>query len=126
MNQTIRKNCKIVSRSPHEGGRCITYCFKNLNHPISLVGVRPFEILNDKLCPVDSVMMKGDQMPVKGDDVLRNYLLSLLWILSSLYRYLNQQPPVAFNQEVERHRFMCERGKMDPYKKSEKLLMLCY
>lgn len=72
-------------------------------------GVRPFEILNDKLCPIDTMMMKDDQMPVKGD-VLRNYLLLLLWVLSSLYMYLNQQPPVAFNQEVKRHKFTCKCG----------------
>lgn len=71
------------------------------------------------MCQIDTIGMKGD-------DVLRNYLLYLLWVSSSLYRYLNQQPPVALNQEVERHKFMGERAKIDFYKKSEKFLMLCY
>lgn len=125
MNQTTRRNCETVSRNPHEGGRCISYCFnKHLNHPLSLAGVRPFEILNDRLCPIDTVLMKGDQMHVKDGDVMRSYLLPFLWVLSS--QYLNLQPVAAFNQEAERHKFMCERGKMDPQKKSEKLLMFCY
>lgn len=59
--------------------------------------------------------MKGDQMHVKGDEVLRNYVLSLLWVWSFLYRYLKQQPSAAFSLLVERHKFMCEHGKMEPY-----------
>lgn len=93
MNQTTRRNFKTVSRNPHEGGRCISYCFnKHLNHPMSLAGVRLFEILNDRLCLIDTVLMKGDQMHGKDGDVLRSYLLPFLWALSSLYRYLNLQP----------------------------------
>lgn len=64
-------------------------------------------------------------MHVKGDDVLRNYLFCLLRVLSSLYGYLNQQASAAFNQEVERHRFMCECGKTDPYLKKVKSSLYC-
>lgn len=82
MNQTIRRNCKTVSRNPHEGGRCITYCFnKNLNHPMSQAELSPFEILNDRLCPIDTVVMEGDQMHMKCVEKLS--VISLLGFVLS-------------------------------------------
>ena len=52
--------------------------------------VSPFEILYGKLYPANSMPGKGDQMHIKGEEMLVNYLLSLSQTLSSLHRYLNQ------------------------------------
>ena len=63
-------------------------------------GISPFEILYGKPYPVTEVGNRSDQIHTKGEEILKDYLLSLSRVLSSLHRYLNQRAPLPLDSPV--------------------------
>nr|XP_009683115.1 PREDICTED: uncharacterized protein LOC104150530 [Struthio camelus australis] len=99
MNQTLKRQISIL---------CQETQFKWLDIlPIALMriritpwareGVSPFEILYRKPYPINEMGNQSDQMHIKGERILKHYLLSFLRVLSSLHRYLNQRPPLPLD-----------------------------
>ncbi|KAK4810868.1 hypothetical protein QYF61_008840 [Mycteria americana] len=68
--------------------------------PRAREGVSPFEILYGKPYPTNHLTTKGDQMHIKGQAVIKEYLISLSQNLSSLHRYLNQKTPIPLDTPV--------------------------
>lgn len=60
----------------------------------------PFEILDGKPYPVNLITTQGNQMHIKGQETVKGYLISLLQILSSLHRYLNQRTLLPLDTPV--------------------------
>ena len=63
-------------------------------------GISPFEILYGKPYPVTELGNRSDQIHIKGEEILKDYLLSLSRVLSSLHRYLNQRAPLPLDSPV--------------------------
>lgn len=68
--------------------------------PLVREGISPFEILYGKPYPINEVGSQTDQIHVKGEGILKDYLLSLSQVLSSLHRYLNQRAPLPLDSPV--------------------------
>lgn len=64
-------------------------------------GVSPFEILPGKPYPAKSLGTQSDQMPIKGEGMFPNYLLSLSRVLSSLHGILTQRAPLPLDSPVQ-------------------------
>ncbi|KAK4806920.1 hypothetical protein QYF61_012641, partial [Mycteria americana] len=102
MNQTLKRQISKVCQETQMKWVDIL--------PMALMGVRitarvregvsPFEILYGKPYPINHLTTKGDQMHIKGQAVIKEYLTSLSQNLSSLHRYLNQKTPIPLDTPV--------------------------
>ncbi|KAK4805326.1 hypothetical protein QYF61_018189 [Mycteria americana] len=102
MNQTLKRQISKLCQEAH---------LKWVEAlPLALLRVRvtprirervsPFEIMYGKPYLTNALTIKEDQMYIKGQETVKEYLISLSQILSSLHRYLNQRTPLPLDTPV--------------------------
>ncbi|KAK4824649.1 hypothetical protein QYF61_017022 [Mycteria americana] len=102
MNQTLKRQISKVCQETQMKWvdiLCIAL-MRVLITPRAREGVSPFEILYGKPYPINPLTMKGHQMHIKGQAVIKVYLISLSQSLSSLHRYLNHRTPIPLDTPV--------------------------
>lgn len=102
MNQTLRRQIsKLCEETQFKWVDILPIVLMSVRiTPLVREGVSPLEILSGKLYPLNSIEIQNDQMHIKGEGMLRKYLLPLLHILSSLHRYINQQTTLPLDSPV--------------------------
>ena len=60
--------------------------------------VSPFKVVYGKAYPMSLSNITGDQMHIKGQADVKEYLISLSHTLSSLHRYLNQKASLLLDK----------------------------
>lgn len=98
MDQTLKKPISQLCQEGHfKGADVLPSALMRVRIAPQVRGVSPLETFYGNPYPAGSLEPHSAQMHVKGEGMLRNHLLSLSSVLTSLHRFLSQQVPLTLD-----------------------------